>query len=85
MMISLLSASYVGERKFAVRFSDGACGTLDMGGYLASRSGPLLQPLADEVYLKRGFVDAGALAWPNGLEISPVRLYEFCELLKDAA
>ena len=40
MMISLLSARYLGERKFAVSFSDGSAGTLDMGEYLANRSGP---------------------------------------------
>ena len=56
-----------------------------MASYLATRSGPLLAALADESYLKRAFVDAGALAWPNGLEISPERLYEVAAFVKDAA
>ncbi len=85
MMISLLSASYLGEGCFAVNFSDGSAGKLDMTKYLATRSGPLLLPLADECYLRRGFVEAGALAWPNGLEISPERLFEFSQLVRNAA
>ena len=85
MMISLLSARYLGERKFAVSFSDGSAGTLDMAEYLANRSGPLLEPLKDETYLSRGFVEAGAFAWPNGLELSPVKLQSLTALVKHAA
>jgi len=33
---------------------------------------------------KRFFVDAGALSWPNGLELSPARLYELCKTLETA-
>ena len=85
MTINLLSVSYVGECRFAVGFSDGRAGILDMARYLATRTGPLLAALADENYLKRAFVDAGALAWPNGLEISPERLYDVAAFVKDAA
>ena len=85
MMISLLSARYLGERKFAVSFSDGSDGTLDMAEYLANRGGPLLEPLKDETYLSRGFVDAGAFAWPNGLELSPEKLHSLTALVKHAA
>ena len=85
MTINLLSVSYAGECRFAVCFSDGRAGILDMASYLATRTGPLLAALADENYLKRAFVDAGALAWPNGLEISPERLYDVAAFVKDAA
>ena len=85
MTISLLSARYLGERKFAVSFSDGSAGTLDMAEYLANRSGPLLEQLKDEAYLSRGFVEAGAFAWPNGLELSPEKLHSLTALVKHAA
>jgi len=49
-----------------------------LGHDLLQRSGPLLVPLHDESYFKRVFIDAGALCWPNGLELSPQRLYETC-------
>lgn len=84
-MISLLSARYLGGRQFAVSFSNGSFGTLDMGKYLSSRNGPLLEQLADDAYLSRGFIEAGAFAWPNGLEISPERLYSLAVLVKNAA
>ena len=85
MMISLLSVHYLGDRKFSVSFSDGSAGTLDMGEYLANRNGPLLEQLGDESYLSRGFVEAGAFAWPNGLELSPEKLYSLAVLVKNAA
>jgi hypothetical protein len=51
---------------------------------LLRRKGPLLEPLRDEAYFRRLFIDAGALCWPNGLELAPARLYESC-LALDAA
>jgi hypothetical protein len=40
----------------------------------------LLDVLREPGYLDRFFIDAGALCWPNGLEISPARLHELCAL-----
>ncbi len=54
------------------------------GHALLQRSGPLLEPLREEGYFKRFFVDAGALSWPNGLELSPARLYELRKTLETA-
>jgi hypothetical protein len=61
----------------ALSFSDGKEGIFD-GRILLQRSGPLLEPLRDEAYFRRLFIDAGALCWPNGLELSPARLHETC-------
>ena len=74
-MIKLVEARYRGEFQVALRFSDGKEGIFD-GRELLKRSGPLLDPLRDESYFKRLFIDAGALSWPNGLELSPARLHE---------
>lgn len=84
-MIKLLEASYRSGRQIELLFSDGKRGVFDVGDYLVDREGTLLQPLADEGYLKRFFIDAGALCWPNGLELSPARLYELCGLEAGAA
>jgi hypothetical protein len=48
------------------------------GNVLLQKNGSLLVPLRDENYFQRFFIDAGALCWPNGLELSPARLYETC-------
>lgn len=74
-MIKLLSARYLGDFRIALDFSTGALGIFE-GKQLLAKEGPLLIPLRDEAFFQRFFVDAGALAWPNGLELSPSRLYE---------
>ena len=85
MMISLLQATYCEGGKFAIRFSNESEGVFDLNQYLAARNGPLLAPLLDESYARRAFIEAGALAWPNGLEIAPERIYQLTKILKRAA
>ena len=82
-MIKLIEARYQGEFQVSLRFSDGKEGVFD-GRELLERSGPLLEPLRDEAYFKRMFIDAGALSWPNGLELSPARPHETCRALTPA-
>lgn len=74
-MIKVIAVHYLGGFRVALEFSDGAAGEFD-GQTLLQRSGPLLDPLRSETYFRRCFVDAGALCWPNGLELSPMRLRE---------
>lgn len=76
-MIKLINAHYLGDFRVALTFSDGREGVFH-GHDLLQRTGPLLVPLHEESYFKRVFIDAGALCWPNGLELSPQRLYETC-------
>lgn len=75
-MIKLLYVKYLKNLQFELEFSDGAQGIFDLAEYLNKHQGPLLEPLRDEKYAKRCFIDAGALCWPNGLELSPARLHE---------
>jgi hypothetical protein len=82
-MIKLIEAHYKGDFQVALTFSDGKEGVFDGQGLL-QRSGPLLEPLRNEAYFRRVFIDAGALCWPNGLELSPARLYETCLTLAAA-
>jgi hypothetical protein len=82
-MIKLIEARHQGNFRVALTFSDGSEGIFH-GLDLLKRSGPLLEPLRDETYFKRVFIDAGALCWPNGLELSPQRLHETCTALTAA-
>lgn len=82
-MIKIIAARYITDFRVALEFSDGACGEFD-GRTLLQRNGPLLEPLRDENYFRRCFVDAGALCWPNGLELSPARLRESVKLAETA-
>lgn len=74
-MIKVIEARYRGNFEYELVFSDGLSGLFD-GRKLLSRQGCLLDALRDEKYFKRALIDAGALCWPNGLELSPARLYE---------
>jgi hypothetical protein len=82
-MIKVLSSRYQGDFKAILSFSDGTEGVFD-GRALLQRTGPLLEPLRDEAYFRRLFIDAGALCWPNGLELSPARLHEIVRSLESA-
>ena len=82
-MIKVIKAHYLGDFQVALSFSDGREGTFD-GQALLKRSGSLLEPLRSEIYFQRLFIDAGALCWPNGLELSPSKLYESCRTLEAA-
>ena len=82
-MIKVIETHYLGDFQIALNFSNGREGVFD-GHALVQRIGPLLEPLRTEDYFKRFFIDAGALSWPNGLELSPVRLYELCKTLEAA-
>ena len=82
-MIKVVDVRYLGNFQVALNFSDGKEGIFD-GRALLARSGSLLEPLRNETYFQRLFIDAGALCWPNGLELSPARLYEMCCILETA-
>lgn len=75
-MIKVLNIRYIGGWKLELAFSDQTHGLFDAAPYLAERDGPLLNALRDANYFGRAFVDAGAVCWPNGLELSAARLRE---------
>ena len=54
-------------------FSDGRQGTVDFEPWL---EGPVFEPLKDEAYFRRFFIDGGTVVWPNGADIAPETLYE---------
>jgi hypothetical protein len=83
-MIKILFAECVENGLIQLEFSNGQRGAFNLRSYLGDHSGILLAQLKDENYAKRCFIDAGALCWPNGLELSPNRLYELCSLSKAA-
>ncbi|HEX2762770.1 MAG TPA: hypothetical protein VHM92_02835 [Allosphingosinicella sp.] len=73
-MIELIRIAPAGERALDLAFSDGSTGRWEADAVLA-RDTVLTQPLQDPVYFARAFVEAGALAWPNGLEFSGHNLH----------
>ena len=75
-MIKVLTCKSVDAFKLALTFSNGDRGVFDGAAYLAEKHGSLLEPLKKAEYFQRCFIDAGALCWPNGLELSAQRMLE---------
>lgn len=73
-MIKLNAISTAGSDRLVLRFSDGSHGIWSAADLIA-RDTVLTRPLVDPAYFARAFIEAGALAWPNGLELSPQSLH----------
>ena len=56
--------------RLLVRFSDGSEGVHDFAG-MVGEPGPMLEPLQDQTYFSRVFLEFGAPTWPNGFDIAP--------------
>lgn len=69
-------------------FSDGSTAHWSAADLIA-RDTVMTRPLVDPAYFARAFIEGGALAWPNGLELSAPslhrRLDEAGALLRSAA
>lgn len=68
-MIELIGIEIAGDRAIDLAFSDGSRGRWTADAIIG-RDTVLTRPLADPAYFARAFIEAGALAWPNGLEFS---------------
>jgi hypothetical protein len=74
MLIRVDKVEALDGSRLRVGFSDGASAELDLAPVLAS-GGPMVEPLRDESYFRRVFVDHGAPTWPNGFDLDPIALY----------
>lgn len=74
-MTKLIKCLWKDDYNIFLEFSDGTNGYFDLGNYISTRQGTLLEPLHDPAFARRCFIDAGALCWPHGLELSPAKLH----------
>ena len=81
-MIKVLTCKPIADFSLLLKFSNGESGVFDAKAYLAEKRGILLEPLKEAAYFQRCFVDAGALCWPNGLELSGQRVLELSTALQ---
>lgn len=77
-MIKLISLRPLGDAALELGFSDGTSGRWSAAA-LIERATVLTAPLAEPAYFERAFIEACALAWPNGLELSPAALHRELE------
>ena len=70
MLIKVTRLDRLGGFRLRVRFTDGSEGTHDFAALL-NAPGPMIEPLRDESYFTRVFLEFGAPTWPNGFDIAP--------------
>jgi hypothetical protein len=87
-MIKLTRLAVQGDTTLLLTFSDGTAAHWSAAALIA-RDTVMTRPLADPAYFARAFIEGGALAWPNGFELSPDALHQRLEasgaLVRDAA
>lgn len=76
-MIEIIKATKVEDHKIALEFSDGSVGVVDLS-YLLNFGTSLTEPLRDQTFFDQFFIDAGALCWKHGLELSASSLHMKC-------
>ena len=69
----VVRAEYEGGYRIHLVFSDGRQATVDFEQWL---DGPVFEPLKDEAYFQRFFIEGGTVGWPNGADIAPETLHE---------
>lgn len=74
-MIKLTSAEYQKDHKILLRFSDNSWGVYDFVDFVKSGTAMTI-PLADLTFFQRFFIELGALAWPNGFDLSAASLHK---------
>jgi Protein of unknown function (DUF2442) len=72
-MIKLIAIDPNGSTRLRLSFSDGSWGVFDFARYLDAKT-EMTSPLADPEFFARCFIEAGALAWPNGFDLSAASL-----------
>jgi hypothetical protein len=68
----VIGARYISGFIVSARFDDGIEKYIDISQWF---KGPVFEPLKDPKFFKKFFVEAGTLAWPNGVGIAPEALY----------
>jgi hypothetical protein len=73
-MIKLVAIEPIRERCPLLRFSDGARGIVDFTPFVEAGT-TMTEPLREPAFFSKAFIELGALAWPNGFELSAESLY----------
>jgi hypothetical protein len=63
----------------ATRFDDGTEKHIDVSRLFR---GPVFKPLKNAAFFRKFFIEAGTLAWPNGVDIAPEALYDADDVRK---
>jgi len=73
-MIKLKSIESKGAYRLLLRFSDDTSGVYDFASFVETAT-EMTAPLSDPRFFSRYFIELGALAWPNGFDLSAESLH----------
>ncbi len=68
----VVDAKYISDYKIKITFDNGEQKTADFSKWL---KGEVFEPLKDQSYFRKFFVDGWTIAWSNGADIAPETLY----------
>ena len=74
-MIDVIRLRRLGGYRLEIEFSNGAIGVRDFSDLL-QWTGSMVEPLKDDAYFARVFIEDGALTWPNGYDWDPIALHD---------
>ncbi len=75
----VVEARHIGGFIISTRFDDGTEKQIDISQWF---KGPVFESLKNAKVFKKFFIEAGTLAWPNGVDIAPEALYASHEATK---
>jgi hypothetical protein len=78
---SIVTAEYVRGYIIKVKFDDGTQKSVDFSQWF---NGPVFEPIKDVNNFQQFFVEAGAVAWPYGVDIAPEAVYSAEDVQKAA-
>lgn len=81
-MIDVSDVSCQSGNRLKIRFSDATVGKKDFTDPVA-RTGHRVQPLKDPVMFARVYIELGALTWPSGYDLDPIKLHD--DMLSEGA
>lgn len=73
-MIKLTTIEKKEGTQLLLRFSDGAWGVYDFAPFVEAGT-EMTAPLSDPDFFAQCFIEVGALAWPNGFDLSAESLH----------
>lgn len=80
-MIKIVAADHVNDHEIRLLFSDDSDdshGVFEFTPFLEAGT-PMTEPLRDPAFFRRYFLELGALAWPNGFDLSASSLQKRLE------
>ncbi|MFZ4068644.1 MAG: DUF2442 domain-containing protein [Caulobacterales bacterium] len=73
-LVKVIRLKPLGSYRLWLEFSNGDVGARDFADMIAA-GGAMVEPLRDQVFFARAFVQNGVPAWPNGLDIDAIALH----------